>query len=80
MATGHISSPLSETDALEARKLIIDFWNGVAQGDYLGGILGELVREKEIEVTRLLETHRACDTYAAWRITIEVEALRRSVS
>lgn len=80
METCHYSRRLSEEDALEVRKWIVEYWNGIAQCDYLGGVLGELLREKEIRVTELLEAGNADDVYRASLLTAEVEALRRSLS
>jgi hypothetical protein len=72
--------PLSDADALKVRKDVIAYWNGIDKCDDLDGALSDLVREKEIAVTELLQTGQPSDVYEASRITAEFEYRRSLLS
>lgn len=69
--------PLPGSVVTELRSDLVTYWNAVAFCDDLGGILGSLVRETEVEVTELLESGDPCDVYEACRLTAEFEFTRR---
>jgi len=80
MAKRHNLPPLSEAKLLEVRKMIADYWNGIAICDAMSGTLRELLRDEEIKVTDLLTKGRAPDIYDAWRITVRAERIREELS
>lgn len=75
----HVLAPLSDTEALEVRKVIREYWDWMNQCDDLSGTLGGQIREVEVKVTELLETRRASDVYEAFVLTVQIELLLRRI-
>lgn len=72
--------PLPDSVVTELRSNLVQYWNAVATCDELGGVPGSLVREKEVEVTELLQSSDPLAVYQASRLTAEFDVARRLYS